>query len=52
MCQPCRAELYKGLYPPKKLQLPPNLADTPETREAYSRHLAEITYMDGKWMKS
>ncbi len=35
-------------YPPKKIQLPPNLADTPETREHYSNYLAEITYMDGQ----
>ena len=33
-------------YPPKKLKLPPNMADTPRTREAFSRYLAEITYMD------
>ena len=35
-------------YPPKKLKLPPNIADTPRTREDYSRYLAEITYMDGQ----
>ena len=35
-------------YPPQQLQLPPNLADTPKTRDAYSRYLAEITYMDGQ----
>ncbi|MDG2124157.1 MAG: sulfatase-like hydrolase/transferase, partial [Verrucomicrobiales bacterium] len=35
-------------YPRKKLKLPPNLADTPVTREAFSRYLAEITYMDGQ----
>lgn len=33
-------------YPPNKLKLPPNFADTPRTREAFSRYLAEITYMD------
>ncbi len=33
-------------YPPAKIQLPPNLADTAGTREAFSRYLAEITYMD------
>ena len=33
-------------YPPKKLKLPPNIADTPRTREAFSRYLAEISYMD------
>ncbi len=35
-------------YPPAKLKLPPNLADTPRTREDYSHYLAEITYMDGQ----
>ena len=33
-------------YPPKKLKLPPNIADTPRTCEAFSRYLAEISYMD------
>jgi len=33
-------------YPPKEIQLPPNIADTETTREAFSRYLAEITYMD------
>lgn len=35
-------------YPPKKLNLPTNIADTPRTREDFSRYLAEITYMDGQ----
>jgi uncharacterized sulfatase len=35
-------------YATKKLKLPANLADTPRTREAFSRYLAEITYMDGQ----
>lgn len=35
-------------YPPPKLKLPPNIADTPKTREDFSRYLAEITYMDGQ----
>jgi uncharacterized sulfatase len=35
-------------YPPKKLNLPPNIADTPRTREAFSRYLAEISYMDNQ----
>jgi len=35
-------------YPPKQLKLPPHLADTPVTREAFSRYLAEITYMDSQ----
>lgn len=33
-------------YPPKSLKLPPNLADTPVTRDHFSKYLAEITYMD------
>lgn len=35
-------------YPPKKLKLPPNLADTPITRQHFSGYLAEITYMDSQ----
>lgn len=35
-------------YPPKKIQLPPNIADTPKTRQDFARYLAEITYMDGQ----
>ena len=35
-------------YPPKKIKLPPNIADTPRTREDFSKYLAEITYMDGQ----
>lgn len=35
-------------YPPEKHRLPPNLADTPETRKHFSDYLAEITYMDGQ----
>jgi uncharacterized sulfatase len=35
-------------YPPAKVKLPPNIADTPRTRDDYSRYLAEITYMDGQ----
>lgn len=35
-------------YPPNEIELPPNIADTPQTREAFSRYLAEITYMDGQ----
>ncbi|TDU69364.1 putative sulfatase [Prosthecobacter fusiformis] len=35
-------------YPPKKIQLPPNIADTPKTRDDFSHYLAEITYMDGQ----
>jgi N-sulfoglucosamine sulfohydrolase len=35
-------------YPPRKLQLPPNLADTPKTRQDFAAYLAEITHMDGQ----
>jgi uncharacterized sulfatase len=35
-------------YPPSKIKLPPNLADTPKTREDYASYLAEMTYMDGQ----
>jgi len=35
-------------YPPAKLKLPPNIADTPRTREDFAKYLAEITYMDGQ----
>lgn len=33
-------------YPPASLRLPPNWVDTPETRSAYSKYLAEITFFD------
>jgi N-sulfoglucosamine sulfohydrolase len=33
-------------YPPKQLKLPLNIADTPRTRQDFSRYLAEISYMD------
>ncbi len=35
-------------YPPDKIDLPPNIADTPRTRQDFGRYLAEITYMDGQ----
>ena len=35
-------------YPPKKLKLPPYLADTPLTRSCFANYLAEITYMDSQ----
>lgn len=35
-------------YPPAEIKLPANIADTDLTREAFSRYLAEITYMDGQ----
>ncbi len=33
-------------YPAEKIKLPPHVADTPTSREAFGRYLAEITYMD------
>ena len=33
-------------YPPESLRLPPTWVDTPETREAYSRYLAEVGDFD------
>ena len=35
-------------YPPKALKLPPHWVDTPETRDCYSRYLAEVTVFDGE----
>lgn len=35
-------------YPPEEVVLPAYFADTPETRDAMSRYLAEITYYDGQ----
>ncbi|MCB1235903.1 MAG: sulfatase-like hydrolase/transferase, partial [Verrucomicrobiae bacterium] len=35
-------------YPPEKVVLPPYHVDTPETRDGWSRYLAEITYFDGQ----
>ena len=35
-------------YPPAKLELPPNIADTARTRKDFADYLAEITYMDGQ----
>jgi uncharacterized sulfatase len=35
-------------YPAERIKLPPNLADTPRTREDFGKYLAEITYMDGQ----
>lgn len=37
-----------GAYPPESLVLPPSWVDTPETRDAYSKYLAEITYFDAQ----
>ncbi len=36
-------------YPASDLKLPPNIADTPMTRDAFARYLAEVTYMDGQF---
>ena len=33
-------------YPPASLKLPPSFVDTPETRDSFSKYLAEITYYD------
>lgn len=33
-------------YPPEQVSLPPTQVDTPQTREAFSRYLAEITFFD------
>ncbi|GAA5483136.1 sulfatase family protein [Haloferula sargassicola] len=38
----------RSAYPPRKLKLPPYLADTPRTRQDFASYLAEITYMDGQ----
>jgi uncharacterized sulfatase len=35
-------------YPPDRLTLPPNLADTPKTRQDFAAYLAEITFMDAQ----
>jgi N-sulfoglucosamine sulfohydrolase len=37
-----------SVYPPEKLILPPVLVDTPETRAAFSKYLAEVTYFDSQ----
>ena len=35
-------------YPPDEIELPPYHVDTPETRDGWSRYLAEITYYDSQ----
>lgn len=35
-------------YPPASLKLPPVLVDSPDTREGFSRYLAEITFFDSQ----
>ncbi len=36
----------RSAYPPRRLKLPPYLADTPRTRQDFAAYLAEITFMD------
>lgn len=38
----------RSQYPDDEIKLPPYMVDTPTTRDAYARYLAEITYMDGQ----
>jgi len=35
-------------YPPASLELPPVLVDSPDTREGFSKYLAEITFFDSQ----
>jgi uncharacterized sulfatase len=35
-------------FPPDRIALPPNLADTPRTREEFARYLAEVESMDAQ----
>ncbi len=35
-------------YPPESLKLPPTFVDTTQTRNTYSKYLAEITYYDAQ----
>lgn len=35
-------------YPADQVKLPPYYVDTPQTREGFSKYLAEITYYDGQ----
>lgn len=35
-------------YPPEKIKLPANIADTERCRSDFGKYLAEITYMDGQ----
>ncbi|HCN77620.1 MAG TPA: sulfatase atsG [Verrucomicrobiales bacterium] len=35
-------------YPPSSIKLPPVLVDSPDTREGFSKYLAEITYFDSQ----
>lgn len=38
----------KSAYPPDSIELPPVLVDSPDTREGFSKYLAEITYFDSQ----
>lgn len=38
----------RSRYPVDKVKLPPYFVDTPETRDGFSRYLAEITYFDSQ----
>ncbi|MEN8774745.1 MAG: sulfatase [Akkermansiaceae bacterium] len=38
----------RSRYPVDKIELPPYFVDTPETRDGFSRYLAEITYFDSQ----
>lgn len=35
-----------SVFEPEKLKLPPHWADTPETRDAYAKYLAEVVFLD------
>ncbi len=35
-----------SIYPPEDIVLPPHYVDTPQTRSAFSKYLAEISYFD------
>lgn len=37
-----------SIYPPSKLELPPNIFDTPNHRASYSKYLAECTFFDSQ----
>jgi uncharacterized sulfatase len=37
-----------SVYPPASIELPPVLVDSPDTREGFSKYLAEITYFDSQ----
>lgn len=35
-------------FPPERIELPPNLVDTPQTRADFGRYLAEVEFMDAQ----